>query len=447
MFNTLPIAVNDVTITWSERFTDPFLYNQTPLIVCALMGAVLGLIGCFVVLRRMALLGDALSHAILPGVVIAFLLLVAVGGAGLIGEDSVWKIWGLSIGALLAGLFTTFGVNLIARHSRVKEDTAIGITFTAMFALGVILIGYLPRGTHFDLKCFLFGEPLAIRHVDLYTALIVVPIVVGAVIVFYRPLKIVSFDAQMAAAAGMPVQFIHYLLMFLLSIAVVAALQSVGVIMSIAMLITPAAIAYQLTNRLSVMLVLSMIAGAVSAFVGMLMAFVFNMPPGPAMVIVATALFLVSMAFAPEYGVIAKSRRRARIRRHILEEDVLKSLVYLGGSATFDAIGEHIGEHASPDALRRAIRVLVAEQGFVDRKNGAIALTDVGRDRAEMLVRSHRIWETYLAEHNVPMDRIHDVAERLEHAHGTAEDAADELGHPDLDPHGEPIPAPKRIQP
>lgn len=440
MFDTLLLAVGgapDITISWTERLTDPFLYQRTPLLVCTMIGAVLGLVGCFVVLRRMALLGDALSHAVLPGVVIAFLVIVALGGS----MEGSMKIWGLSAGALFAGLFTSFGINLVARHSRVKEDTAIGIVFTAMFAVGVVLIGRLPRGTHFDLKCFLFGEPLAIQQEDLVTALVVCPIVTGLILLFYRPLKVISFDAQMAAAAGVPVQFIHYLLMFLLSAVVVTALQSVGVIMSVAMLVTPAAVAYQLTNRLSVMLILSASAGAISALVGMVLAFIFDMPPGPAMVIVATVLFGLTMAFAPEYGVIAKALRRWHIQRHILEEDVLKALIRLGGQADVAAVTDAIGRNVRPFEVARTVTALT-QSGALQRMGEGLALTAPGTRQAEKLVRSHRIWETFLAGQDVPVEKVHEAAERLEHAHETAEEAADLLGHPRLDPHGEPIPAP-----
>lgn len=426
--------------TLSERLVEPFVYHQVPLAVSTLMGAILGLVGCFVVLRRMALLGDALSHAVLPGVAIAFLVISATVST----MSYAGVIWGLFAGALLAGLLTTFGINLVARFSRVKEDTAIGIVFTAMFAVGVILVSSFPRGTHFDLQCFLFGEPLAIQHADLVAGIVVSAVVVLLVVLFYHPLKLVSFDAEMAAASGVPVQFMHYLLMGLLSATIVTALQSVGVIMAIAMLITPAAVAYQLTNRLSVMLVLSAAAGAVSALIGMVMAFAFDVPPGPAMVVVATLIFLVAMALAPEYGFIARLLRRRRLYLHILEEDVLKSLQRLGGTAEPVAIRARIGLHATAREITAALRRLAAA-GWVRPAGDAAELTATGRDRADMLVRSHRLWETYLAEHNVPEDRLHEVAERLEHAHDVAEDIARELGHPERDPHGEPIPAPRDV--
>jgi hypothetical protein len=246
----------------------------------------------------------------------------------------------------------------------------------------------------------------------------------------------------MAAAAGMPVQFIHYLLMALLSATVVTALQSVGVIMSVAMLIVPAAIAYQLTNRLAVMLVISSAAGAVSALAGMTLAFPFNIPCGPAMVLVATTLFIATMAFAPEYGLIAKALRRRRSGRHILEEDVLKSMTRLGPQAAPAGIHGVVGRHVPESRIKSTLARLTGQGLLRALADGAFALTDAGRGRAEQLVRSHRLWETYLAEHNVPQERVHEVAEQLEHAHDLAEELADELGHPQVDPHGEPIPAP-----
>lgn len=439
MFGMLLAASGDAGLGAFERLLEPFIYHRAPMIVSTIMGALLGLVGCFVVLRRMALLGDALSHAVLPGVVIAFIIINAVTGT-LAGS---WEMAGLFLGALLAGLLTTGGVSLIARHSRVKEDSAIGIAFTAMFAVGVILISSMPRGTHFDLKCFLFGEVLAIGKEDLVITRVIAPVVVGLILLFYRPLKLMSFDPQMAAAAGLPTQFLHYLLMGVLSAVIVAALQSVGVIMSVAMLITPAAIAYQLTNRFGVMLLLSAGAGALSALLGLTLAFARNWPPGPAMVVVATALFLLTMAAAPEYGIISKAVRRRRVRAHILQEDVLKSLRNLGGAAALARLHQAIGLHNRPAHLERGLAALVAE-GLVARAPDGVQLTEAGAIRADGLVRSHRLWETYLADKGLPEQRLHEVAEQLEHAHEIAEEVAHELGHPAVDPHGEPIPGPVR---
>ncbi len=414
-------------ISWYERLVMPFVYYWPPLLGSVLIGGVLGVLGCFVVLRRMALIGDAISHAVLPGVVVAFLL-VSTG------------ITGLFIGALLAGILTAIGINVVSRFSRVKEDAAIGIVFTAMFALGVILISWLPAGTHFDLKCFLFGDPLAVQRSDVISILIIVPVVLGTILLLFRPLKLMSFDPVMASTMGLNTTALHYLLMILLSATVVAALRSVGVIMAVAMLITPAAVAYQLTNRLQTMIIVAASTGSLSALVGMFLAFQVNCPPGPAMVLVATAMFVVAMVFAPQRGIIAERQRRKRVRNHIVEEDVLKALVrrFVAMEAPINELARALAP-TPPQDVHQAARRLERE-GFLTRDQDRCVLTPSGRQRAVGLVRAHRLWETYLAEHNIADPELHDIAERLEHAHELAGELDVILGHPKLDPHGEPIP-------
>jgi len=392
-----------------------------------LVGIVLGLLGCFVVLRRMALIGDAISHAVLPGVVVAFLL-VSTG------------VTGLFLGALVAAVLTAIGINLVTRFSRLKQDAAIGIVFTAMFAVGVILLSRLPSGTHFDLKCFLFGDPLAVERVDLLSAVLITPLVLAFVVVLFHPLKLLSFDETLARTMGVPTTALHYMMMIMLSATVVAALRSVGVIMAVAMLITPAAIAYQLTNRLRAMLTLASIAGGLSAGLGMFLAFLANVPPGPAMVLVAAGLFGAAVVFAPERGVVTAWLRRRQIRRHILDEDVLKELARIEESA-----GK--GELSLVDLLplvpgnrvRRAVERL-ARAGLVQGSVPEPILTESGRRKALEMLRAHRLWETYLAKLNVEKEQVHPEAERLEHAHDLADQLAETLGEPRLDPHGHPIP-------
>ena len=413
-----------------ERLSMVFEHYQQPLIGSVLIGGVLGVLGCFVILRRMALIGDAISHAVLPGVVVAFLLV----GTG---------VTGLFIGALVAGILTAVGINLVSRLSRVKEDAAVGIVFTAMFALGVILISRLPAGTHFDLKCFLFGDPLAVSRTDLISILIITPIVLGTVLVLYHPLKLMSFDPVMASTQGFRTTWLHYLLMVLLSGTVVAALRSVGVIMAVAMLVTPAAVGYQLTNRLMVMIVIAAITGAGAAFVGMLSAFLLDCPPGPAMVLVATVLFLLAMVFAPQRGVLAEHLRRRRVRAHIVEEDVLKSLArtFTMGETTIERLAQALVRIPSV-SIRRAVDRLIKE-GYVRRAPDGCTLTDSGRSRAIGLIRAHRLWETYLAEQqNLTDPELHEMAERLEHAHALSGELSRALGDPTVDPHGERIPRP-----
>jgi ABC-type Mn2+/Zn2+ transport system permease subunit/Mn-dependent DtxR family transcriptional regulator len=416
---------------WLQPFS-PSWWLQTATSVLA--AVVLGVLGCFVVLRRMALIGDALSHAVLPGVVVALLLTGSTGVAGLL------------LGALLAGLLTAVLVNVLSRYSRTKEDSAIGIVFTALFALGVILISSLPRGTHFDLKCFLFGDPLAVGPDDFWMMAAIGAVVLAVVGLLYHPLKLVSFDPVVAAAMGVPVAFLHYLLMGMLSATVVAGLKATGVVLVVAMLITPASAAYQLSNRLGVMLALSGLFGAVSAAAGMSLAFVTNAPTGPAMVVVATLLFALAMLLSPSHGLVFDWLRRRRLGQHMAEEDLLRVVYRLnetppaegGPSATIADVARltHLGLRRIDWLLRkRSVRELVQVQ------EGRVMLTEAGSRRAAEMVRAHRLWESYLAdEAKLFPEFIHEEADRLEHAHELADEVDAELGHPQRDPHGSVIP-------
>jgi ABC-type Mn2+/Zn2+ transport system permease subunit/Mn-dependent DtxR family transcriptional regulator len=420
-------------ITWIERVQEVFLYYPWQLAASAVIGATLGLLGCFVVLRRMALIGDALSHSILPGVVAAFLVINYT-----IGDiTGFWGVWGLFAGALFAGLITALGIGWVSKSSRAKEDSAVGIVFTAMFALGVIMISLQPKGTHFDLKDFLFGSPLAIQAQDMISIAIVAPAVCCFLLLTYRSLKLLSFDPQIAQAMGMRVNLLHYFFMAFLSAAVVAALRTVGVIMSVAMLITPAATAYQLTNRLWIMLLLSGLFGTLSATLGFLFAFALNIPTGPAMVIVSSVLFLAALLFSPEYGLVGKAMRRRAARAHIAEEDILVSLARTGGAMPREELDRHLGKGKSE--LERTLKRLLREKQ-IERTGDLFQASASGLSRGLDLLRSHHLWESYLAEKKIPGHLLHDAAMRLEHAHELADEIAEELGHPELDPHGVPIP-------
>jgi ABC-type Mn2+/Zn2+ transport system permease subunit/Mn-dependent DtxR family transcriptional regulator len=418
-----------IELNWSEWIT-PFTWAWKEETACSvLVGIACGVLGCFVVLRRMALIGDALSHAVLPGVVIAFLITQSTGIAGLF------------LGALIAGLVTAGLIKLVSQYSRAKEDSAIGIVFTALFALGIVLISAMPRGTHFDLKCFLFGDPLAVGNDDLIMMAIICPLVVLLVTLLYHRLKIISFDPVVAAAMGISVSAMHYLLMGMLSATVVAGLKTTGVILVVAMVITPAAAAYQFANRLWAMLILAAVFGAASAAAGMSVAFITNSPTGPAMVLVATMIFALAMIVSPEYGLVFRLMRRRRVRRHIDGEDVLKALYHWSVPARAPTVADLVTQtRLSSLRVGAAVRELTGEQAITYR-DGAVQLSATGRRRAEGLVRAHRLWESYLAEQaGLDMADIHDAAERLEHAHELADEVDAKLGFPAVDPHGEVIP-------
>jgi len=391
-----------------------------------LVGMACGLIGCFVILRGMALIGDAISHAVLPGVVLAFMF----AGTGLLA---------LFTGAMIAGLLTTALINFIQNHSRIKGDSAIGLVFTVFFAVGVILISTLPRGTHFDLQCFLFGNPLAVGKADLWMMAIVAAVVSCIVFLIYHPLQLASFDPVMAASIGLKPTTAHYIVMFLLAATVVAGLQAVGIIMVVAMIIAPGATAYQWTDRLGVMMVLAAVIGMLSAGVGFIISFWQNWPTGPAMTLVAGGLFLLSMVFSPRYGTLANYLKRRRNIRHIEVEDLLKTLVRLPEhQATLDELCSMLGfKKARVEALIRSL----SARGLIARvERTRLRLSDRGMEAAEEMLRAHRLWEVLLSKAGIDENQIHPMAERLEHAHEMTDRLDQSLGRPEVDPHGKKIP-------
>ncbi|WP_186669853.1 metal ABC transporter permease [Sporosarcina sp. BP05] len=272
-------------------------FLQKALITSVMVGIISGVIGCFIILRGMALMGDAISHAVLPGVALSFMLGI-----------------NFFIGAVVTGILTAVGIGYITQNSRVKNDSSIGIMFTAAFAVGIILITFLKSSS--DLYHILFGNVLAVRPSDMWMTLIIGLVVLGSVYLFYKELLVSSFDPIMAEAYGLPNKMIHYFLMTLLTLVTVASLQTVGIILVVAMLITPASTAYLLTNRLSIMIFLAMLFGAISAIVGLYLSFTFNLASGATIVLVATALFILTFIFSPKQGVLWRSMkvRKQKIR-------------------------------------------------------------------------------------------------------------------------------------
>lgn len=410
------------------------LFNETyelrALAAASLVGVTCGILGCFIVLRNMALIGDAISHSILPGVVIGYVI------AG-------YSLLAFFAGAVAAGFVTAVLITWLQRNVKTKEDSAIGITFTVMFALGVMGISIINRkGVHLDLKDFLFGTILGVSDQDLLLSTLIALFTIGCVIVFYRFFFITTFQPVIARTLGISSKTMHYFLMLLLSFAIVASLQSVGVILVVAMLIIPASTAYLLTNRLRTMVIISAIVGLASAVIGLMAAILLNTTPGPAMTVMAGVVYGIVVLVAPEKGLLIDAVRRRKRKRRILVEDVLKQLFKLGDSRPV-AVSTLREKLAYPG--RRLMRALGAlrSQGLLEGTNDEIGLTLQGRVHALKLIRAHRLWETFLAERfNLTQEQIHDQAEQYEHLlPEQLLDKIDEgLGHPQLDPHGSPIP-------
>lgn len=230
-------------------------------------------------------MGDAISHAVLPGVAISYLL----------GINYFY-------GAVVVGILTAFGIGAISQNSRIKTDAAIGIVFSSAFAIGIILITKAQSAT--DLTQILFGNVLHVRTSDMWITMGVGAVVLLAIILFYKELLISSFDETMASVYGLNTRFIHYSIMVLLTLVTVASLQTVGVILVVSMLITPASTAYLLTDRLSIMIVLASIFGAIAAVAGIYFSYVHDLPSGPVIALATTAIFLIALFFSPKRGLL-----------------------------------------------------------------------------------------------------------------------------------------------
>ena len=278
--------------------TQPFTleFMQRALIASLIVGVVCSVLGCFVVLRAMAFLGDALAHAILPGVAIAYLL-----GANLLA------------GALVAALVVAVGIGLFSRRGAVKEDTAIGILFAAALALGVVLISTV-RSYAVDLTHILFGNVLGVSAGDLWLTGILAAAVLATVFLLYKEFLLASFDPVLAHTLGRRPELLRFVMLILLALTVVVSLQTVGVGLVAAMLVTPAATAYLLTRRLSRMMALSAVVGAASSVAGLYFSYYLNVASGAAVVLTATVVFMVAFVAAPQRGLIA---RRLAARRAV----------------------------------------------------------------------------------------------------------------------------------
>lgn len=284
--------------------TDPWQYTfmQHAFLAILLVGVIGGAIGVFVILRGLSFLGDALSHAVFPGVVITFIL----GG-------------NVVVGALIAAIIISLLIGAVSQSDRIQSDTAIGVLFAGSFALGVALIS-LQSGYVRDLNAFLFGSILGVSRSDLWLTAIVGAIVLGTLLIFRREITLISFDRVFARSLGLNLWAFDQLFLVLLAMAIVISLQMVGNVLVLAMLVTPAATARLLTDNLRRMIVLSSLTGALSGLIGLYVSFYRGVPSGAAVVLTATLIFGIAFLLAPRTGVIA-TRVRYRLHREHPETD------------------------------------------------------------------------------------------------------------------------------
>ncbi|HIK06073.1 MAG TPA: metal ABC transporter permease [Trichormus sp. M33_DOE_039] len=272
-----------------EALIEPLQYGfmQRSLVIAILVGLLCAVVGSYLMVQRLALLGDAISHSVLPGLAIAFML----GG-------------NIFIGAFIAGVISTMVITWIRTRSPIKEDAAMGIVFSAFFALGVTLITLIQKDNKIDLNHFLFGNILGVTIDEVRDTAIISAIVLIVIILLYKELLFYTFDPLGAQAAGLPVNRLNFGLMLLIALTIVASMKAVGVILVLSLLITPGATAYLLVKRLNEVMILGAGIGVFASISGMYLSYFYNLPSGPAIVLVVSGLFLLALLFSPKHGVL-----------------------------------------------------------------------------------------------------------------------------------------------
>ncbi len=401
------------------------------LIASSLVGVMCGVVGSFMVLRNMSLIGDALSHAILPGIFVAFVLLG-------------YSTTGFFVGTLGAALLSAVLMTWLQEKINTKNDAIMGIIFTVMFSLGVIGISYLnnQQGVHLDLQDFLFGTVLGVNNSDIVITAIITVFIIMSIILFYRYLFITTFQPVIAETMGISVKTMHYFLMLLLSFAIVSALRTVGIILVVAMLITPSATALLLTDRLKKVIVLSGFIGLFSAVSGLLLAIIYDTTPGPAMCVVVTICYFMAVFFSPTKGLLPRRYRKWKLSKQIQQEDIIKYLTKQTSLHQKEISTVAARLEISSSKMKSHIQSLI-KSAHIIKSVDTYTLTDTGATWGQDLIRAHRLWETFLVDKvGLKGDEIHEDAEKYEHLLDM--DFLDQLdaklGYPTTDPHGSPIP-------
>lgn len=388
--------------------------TRTVLAGTTLLGIAAALVGAFAVLRKRSLVGDAAAHAALPGVCGAYLLL---------GDR---HFGALLAGALVCGIAAALFIAAVRAFTRVKEDAAIAIAIGGFFGVGIVLsriVQNTPGGNRAGLDGFIFGKAASMVIDDARLIAVVAAAVVGASLLLYKEFKLLCFDRAFAQGLGWPTFLLDLLLMTLICVCTVAGLPAVGAVLMVAMLVIPGIAARFWTDRLSTVLLLAACFGGVSGFAGTVLSDTLptpagslsrGWPTGPAIVLVASLIFVVSLVSAPRRGLVADLVRRASLRRrvalHHVLRDAYEALERTGDlAATWRA--DTLGRDATGRTLRRAIR-----EGLIAETAGGFVLTSDGRHEAARIVRAHRLWELFLIEQaDIASDHVDRDADEIEH--------------------------------
>lgn len=415
-------------------------YNTRVVVIgVSLLGLAAGLIGCFMLLRERALLGDALSHATLPGIGVAFILMTVLGGSGK-------SLAGLLIGGTISGVLGVATILLVVHLTRIKEDAALGIVLSVFFGLGIAVLGLIQNlgaGHAAGLKSFIYGKTASMVLSDAVTIAAAAALITLACLLLYKELTLLCFDPGFARAQGWPVLTLDVVLMALVVGVTVIGLQAVGLILMVALLVIPPAAARFWTQHLPTTLLVSALIGAGSGLVGAtLSALVPKLPAGAIIVVVAGGFFIVSLVFGPARGVLRRAMEHRRLTRTVAHQHLLRAVYELSEThgvagdarpdpttgpeprrrvaevqhaATFDQLLRH--RSWSPRQLRRTLHA-AAKAGLLTAAPGgaAYALTPAGVRAAWRIARNHRLWELYLITHaDIAPSHVDRDADEVEH--------------------------------
>jgi manganese/zinc/iron transport system permease protein len=406
-----------------------------------LLTASSAIVGSFTFLNKKSLIGDAIAHAVLPGICLGFLVSQTKNPVVLI------------IGAFITGWLSLVAVEFITSRTRIKEDTAIGLVLSVFFGIGIVMLTVIQKSgnaAQSGLDHFLFGKAAALVGADLMAFGTVAMILLVVVYLLFKEFALLAFDKDYARSIGLPVKRIELILTSLIVLAVVIGIQAVGVVLMAAILITPAAAARFWTNRITVMITLASIFGAISGLAGAYISYIQPaMPTGPWIVIVISTIAFISFFFAPTRGIISRLFRQATIRKTINDENILKALYQLG-----EEDKNFFRNHLPDEILKRRkmpmdqltkILKRLSNQGYIERKGQQWKMTEEGKTRAQRVVKIHRLWELYLTtELRIAPDHVHDDADTIEHLLTPELEAELErlLHYPKVDPHKSEIPYP-----
>ncbi|MFG0245816.1 MAG: metal ABC transporter permease [Phycisphaerales bacterium JB052] len=421
-----------------------------PLLAAVFAALVCGLLGNFLVLRRLSLMGDAVSHSVLPGLVIAFML-----------TDSRNPLV-MFLGAAIAGIVTVILVEVVKKYGRVEPGAAMGVVFSVLFALGVLLIEQAAvRHIDLDADCVLhgqletlvwygapssFSELLQWSTVDaiprqVLTLAIILVLAIGLVTLLYKELRIAAFDSALATAQGFNATIMHYVLMIFVAAATVASFEAVGSILVIAMLVCPAATARLFTDRLHTQILASVIVALICGIGGYFAATIIPalfdrdaVNAAGSMAMVGGLAVTLAIIFSPRHGVLSRVVRRRRLASRVAIDDILAAVYRAAESGQTRVSTASLNLLLTPRRVEAALPS-ATRRGLLKRDQQDVMLTDDGREAARQIVRKHRLWEHYLVEKaGFAPDHVHDTAEQLEHIPHTPPSG------PHKDPHGRDIP-------